>query len=182
MMTQLHRKWNPPAPFQPALLQHAKTGALLWSFFVILGVLLLTFAIYLSDYQFVSNRVELTGQASLHKHSVNFVSYNGITRAYSVNGNQVAAGGIFIRFPKWMSYIGLENYHKLITFRGNNENEYHYMEPPDSWVKENSDAVYGFLYRFRQTLSFLQLRYTESPYFSGSKRKIFVTHSGYIIQ
>jgi len=181
-MTQLHRKWNPPAPFQPELLRVAKTGVLLWSFFVLIGASILAFAVYLSHYQYVSNRVVLAGEASLHRNSVSFVSAEGANSNYPVNGNQAAAGGIFIRFPKWMSYIGLENYHKLITFRGNNENQYHYMDPPDSWVKANSDPVYGFLYQFRSTLSFLQLRYTESPYFSGSKRKIFLTHSGYIIQ
>lgn len=182
MFNQFRRKWNPPAPFQPELLHQAKVGATIWSFFAILGVLLVAFAWYLSHYQYLSTKVDLAGEATLRGGAVNFSSYNGSRNTYTVEGTQAAAGGVFIRFPKWMSYLGLENYHKLITFRGNGENEYHYREPPDSWVKENSDSFFALLYHFRKELSFLQPRYTESPYFAGSKRKIFVTHSGYIIR
>ncbi len=182
MFSQLQRKWNPPAPFQPELLRVAKRGASLWSAFVIIGIILLTFANYLSHFQFISTRVEAAGEATLRGGNVAFTKYDGTKHSYEVRGNQVAAGGIFLRFPKWMKYLGLENYHKVITFQGNGENEYHYKEPPDSWIKENSDPLYAFLYRYRKELDFIVIRYTESPYFAGVKRKIFVTHSGYIIQ
>jgi hypothetical protein len=182
VFSQLHRKRNPPQPFQPQLLHQAKIGVWVWSIFSILAISILLFAIYLTRFQYISTKVEPAGEASLRNGSIQFTGTDGIKRSFSVKGAQAAAGGIFIRFPSWMSYLGLENYHRLITFRGIGENEYHYKEPPDSWISENSDAVYGFLYRFRKELEFLRIRYTESPYFSGSKRKLFVTHSGYIIQ
>lgn len=182
MFSELHRKWNPPAPFQPAMLHRAKIGVWIWLIFSVLSGSILLFAIYLSRFQFVSSKVELAGEATMRNGVVDFTNYNGVKWSTPVKGRQVAAGGIFIRFPDWMSYLGLENYHKLVTFRGNAENEYHYREPPDNWIKQNSDWFYGFLYRYRKELDFLRLRYTESPYFSGTKRKLFVTHSGYIIQ
>jgi hypothetical protein len=182
MLSQLHRKRNPPAPFQPSLLHQAKIGVAVWSTIAIFGLLLLALAYYLSHFQFLSTKVDLLGEATLRSGTVHFTRYDGAKLTYGVEGTQAAAGGIFLRFPKWMSHLGLENYHRLITFRGNGENEYHYKEPPDSWIKENSDPFYSFLYSYRKYLEFLQLRYTESPYFTGSKRKIFVTHSGYIVQ
>lgn len=182
MFSQLHRKWNPPAPFQPVLLQSAKVGVWIWLFFSVLSASIFLLAIYLSHFQFVSSKVQLAGEATLRNGVVQYTNYDGSKRSFPVKGTRVASGGIFIRFPDWMSYLGLENYHKLLTFRGYGENEYHYKEPPDTWIKQNSDWFYGFLYRYRKELDFLRLRYTESPYFSGTKRKIFVTHSGYIVQ
>ncbi len=62
MFNQFRRKWNPPAPFQPELLHQAKVGATIWSFFAILGVLLVAFAWYLSHYQYLSTKVDRSGR------------------------------------------------------------------------------------------------------------------------
>lgn len=182
MFDQLKRKWNPPAPFQPQLLQYYKNASIFWSFFVLTGLILLVFALYLSRYQYVGEKVYPAGQASLHRGSVDFFNYDGTSRTYPVRGGEVAAGGIFLRFRPWMRFLGLQTYHKLITFRGNQENTYHYIKPAAAWLESYADRFYVFLYKNKEWIPLADPFYTESPYFAGSKRGLLVTHSGYIIQ
>jgi len=182
MFSQLRRKWNPPAPYQPQLLIYYKNASIFWFFVVLTGLVLFLFAIYLSRYQYVGDKVYPAGQATLHRNNVSFVSHNGVSNTYAVRGGEVAAGGIFLRFSPWMRILGLETYHRLITFRGNQENVYHYSKPTAVWLESYADWLYVFFYKNKKWFPFADPFYTESPYFAGGKRRLLVTHSGYIIQ
>ena len=178
---QLWRKWHPPSPFDPRLLTYYKNAAYWWGFLVLLGLLFFSLALYLARYQFLGRGVELAGTARVQGGSVFYVNYNGGKIVAHVKGPEVAAAGVFLRFPSWMRFLGLETYHKMITFRGNLENKYHYQKPEADFLAPYVDRFYFLLYKHRKDLGVVEPFYTESPYFSGNRR-IFVTHSGYIIQ
>lgn len=184
MFGQLRRKWKPPSPFDPRLLQHYKNAVYVWSVFLLLGLFLFFLSIYLTGYEYVGKKVELSGQMTRRGSQVEFVSSTGVQLSAQVRGNQIAAAGVFLKFPSWMKYIGLETYHRLITFRGNQETEFHYGEKPDAeWLKQYmSDRVFLLLYKYRDWPLLVEPSYTESVYFSGARNKVLVTREGYIIQ
>src|SRR5436309_9703819 len=90
LFDQLHRKWNPPAPYQPQLLVYFRNAVLWWSFVLLIALLLMAIAIYLSRYQYVGEGVEVAGTAVYHGDHVRFASYNGVQREYQIHGNQAA--------------------------------------------------------------------------------------------
>jgi hypothetical protein len=130
MFGQLRRKWK-IEPYDPRLLQYYKNAVWLWSFFFAVGCLMLTFAFYLTTYQFIGSKVEPAGQAVVSASRVEYLGSDGVRITASWKGNQVAAAGMFISFPRWMRYIGLENYHRMLTFRGNGEHDFHYGKIPE---------------------------------------------------
>lgn len=178
MFDQLRRKWNPPAPYQPALLVYFRNSVLWWCFVLLIGFAFLAVAIYLSHYQYVGEGVEVSGIAVHHAGAVRFTSYDGVEQQFQTRGGQIAAGGLFFRFPPWARFLGLATYHRLVTFRGNEENQYHYARPGVEFIQSYADPVYIFLYK-RQLLD---AHYTESVYFPTGKHQILVTHSGYIVR
>jgi hypothetical protein len=178
---QLWRKWHPPTPFDPRLLKYFKNAALWWFFWTLFGGLLVTFALYLCKYQYIGTSVELAGKIRRQGNTIRYANYDHTELTVTVQGGEAAAGGIFLRFPRWMRYLGLQNYHKLITFRGNQENKYHYSKPGPEWLETYADPLYIFIYKHQKGLN-LKAFYTESPYFSGITHRLYVTHSGYIIQ
>lgn len=184
MFGQLQRKWNPPSPFDPRLLQHYKNAVYLWSVLLFIGLMLFLFSFYLTSYEYVGAKVQLSGQATRRGNQVDFVSSTGAQMSAPVKGSQIAAAGIFLKFPSWMRYVGLENYHRLVTFRGNQETAYHYGEKPDAeWLRQYlKDPVFLFLYEHRDWPLLMEPSYTESVYFSGARNKVLVTREGYIIQ
>jgi hypothetical protein len=44
------------------------------------------------------------------------------------------------------------------------------------------DPVLLFLYKYRDSNPVVNVFYTESVYFSGTKKRVIVTNQGYIIQ
>ena len=98
-----------------------------------------------------------------------------------VQGHQAAMAGIIMRFPTWLRFAGLGNYHKAITFRGFNQNEYHYNTPPADWLQSYADGLFVFFYKNKSWLKTPEAIYVESPYFNPGKHQVFVTHSGYIV-
>jgi len=114
--------------------------------------------------------------------TIRYTNAAGNERTFSVAGPEAAAAGIFLRFSPSMDILGLRTYHRLITFRGNGENKYHYSSPGADWLAPYADWFYLFVYRNQKNLGVVEAFYTESPYFAGGKRTIFVTHSGYIVQ
>jgi hypothetical protein len=178
LFDQLHRKWNPPAPYQPQLLVYFRNAVLWWCFLLLFALAFMAAAIYLSRYQYVGEGVEVAGTAVHHGGHVEFTSYDGAQSEYQVHGGQVAAGGIFFRFPSWARFLGLRTYHHLVTFRGMVDNQYHYAKPKAEWIESYADRIYVFLYK----QEWLEAHYTESVYFPPGKHQILVTHSGYIVR
>jgi hypothetical protein len=178
MFDQLRRKWNPPAPYQPGLLVYYRNAVWFWSFVLLIAIAFMAVAFYLSRYQYIGGGVEPAGIAVRHGSTVRFTRYTGGEEKFTVHGSQIAAAGLFLRFPDWMRFVGLATYHRLITFRGMDQNEYHYAKPKADWIKPYADPIYVFLYKN----GWFNTYYTESVYFSGGKNRILVTHSGYIVQ
>ena len=179
---QLRKKWNPPAPYDPRLLRFDLNAAAFRSIFVVIGAVLFCLALYLSRYQYVGEKAIPAGETSYQKAEIVFRSMDGKQVAARVQGQKAAAAGIFLRFPKSFRYIGLGTYHKLITFRGFKDNQYHYNPPPAEWLDEHADWFFVFCYKNRKWLKIPEAVYAESPYFSpGKKHQIFVTRSGYIV-
>jgi hypothetical protein len=182
MYSQLRRKWHPPSPYDPTLLRFEKNAVLFWIPFVIVAALLLTFAVYLSGYRYVGVKAQPAGTI-VHKNGVvQYTDERGNQMNVKANGNRIAAGGIFLRFPKWANYVGLGTYEKIITFRNADQGKYHYQPPDAGWLANyGADKIFVFLYRYRAKWKFPESFYVESPYFMGGKRILFVTRSGYIV-
>lgn len=180
---QMRRKRRPGLPYQPALLRYNIHAAIFWLFPLFLGILLLWFAVYLSGYQYVGARVAKAGVASFHRGSVQYASTDGRQKlVMPVRGKTVAAAGVFLRFPTWLSYAGLGSYHKVISFRGFQDNRYHYIPPDADWLQSYCDPLYLFAYRNSDRAGLLNAFYAESPYFDAGKHEIYVTRSGYIVR
>lgn len=177
----LRLKWNPPAPYDPRLLRYDLNAAIFRFFFVLLGLILFLFALYLTRYQYLGDKATLGGQANFRNGRVEFVGVEGAALSVSVQGHQAAAGGVILRFPTWLRYAGLANYQKIVTFRGFNENQYHYNQPPADWLQAHTDSLFVFFYKNRKWLAVPEAMYVESPYFNPGKHQVFVTHSGYIV-
>ncbi len=182
MFSQLRRKWHPPSPYDPRLLRFEKNAVLFWIPFVILSGLLLTSAVYLAGYRYIGNKAQ-PGGTLVHKNGVlEYTDERGNSMNFKVTGSRLAAGGIFLRFPKWTNLIGLGTYDKVITFRSPEQAKYHYQPPDGDWLADiGADKIFVFLYKFREKWKFPETLYIESPYFSGGKRILFVTRSGYIV-
>ena len=182
MFSQLRRKWHPPSPYDPTLLRFEKNAVLFWIPFVILSGLLLTFAVYLAGYRYIGNKAQPAGTMVYKNGVLQYTDERGNSMNAKVNGNRFAAGGIFLRFPKWTNFIGLGTYDKVITFRNANQGKFHYQPPDHGWLADyGADKLFVFLYKFREKWKFPETLSIESPYFSGGKRKLFVTRSGYIV-
>ncbi|HSP07597.1 MAG TPA: hypothetical protein VLR94_10490, partial [Acidobacteriota bacterium] len=179
---QLQLKWHPPAPFDPRLLRWDLNAAMYRFVFVLLGLVLFLFALYLTRYEYLGDKASVGGQANFHSGKVDFVGIDGKTLSARVNGHQAAAAGIILRFPAWLRYAGLANYQRIVDFRGFNENQYHYNHPPADWLQRYADPLFVFFYKNNQWLGIPKAIYVESPYFSPGKHQIFVTHSGYIVE
>jgi hypothetical protein len=182
MYSQLRRKWHPPSPYDPRLLSFEKNAVLFWIPFVILSALLLTFAVYLSGYRYIGNKAQPAGTI-VTKHGVlEYTDERGKSMHVQISGNRIAAGGIFMRFPKWTNIVGLGTYEKIITFRNIDQGKYHYQPPDEGWLEDyGADKIFVFLYKYREKWKFPEAFYVESPYFMGGKRIVFVTRSGYIV-
>lgn len=178
---QLRLKWNPPAPYDPRLLRYEMNAAIFRSLFVLIGVALLLAALYLTRYQFVGDKTSPGGVATFGKGEVAYSNMAGDEWKVKVQGHQAAAGGIILRFPTWLRFAGIGNYFRIVTFRGFDENEYHYMPPPEDWLQQYADSMFLFIYKNRNWLKMPEALYVESPYFNPGKRRIFATHSGFII-
>lgn len=178
----LRKKWNPPAPYEPLLLGFKRRAFWLWLCLLIPALLLLGFAIYLTTYQWVGNKIEVAGEVtSFHHGAITFRDNRGQVTTYPVQGSKQAAAGLFLQFPSWMRYIGLATYHQLIGFRGPAEMDYRYQKAPPEYISRFGDPFFTFVYK-NQGWLFISARYEESPYFSGPGHRIIVTHSGYIVQ
>jgi hypothetical protein len=178
---QLQRKWHPPAPYDPRLLKYQRNAAIFWLFLLLPSALLLAFAIYLSSYQLLAKKAVIAGQAEFRGEKVTFTGYDGKVIAATVHGSRAAGAGIFLKFPDILGYLGLHSYHKIITFRGSSQFEYHYQAPDPKWVGNYVDVLFEALYTHRNWFQFLAPTYRESPYFASGKHRIFATHSGYIV-
>jgi hypothetical protein len=182
MYSQLRRKWHPPSPYDPTLLRFEKNAVLFWVPVVILAGLLLTFAVYLSGYRYIGLKAQPAGTIVYKNGTVQYSDDRGNSMNVKVSGGRFAAGGIFFRFPKWTNSIGLGTYEKIITFRSADQGKYHYQPPDAGWLADyGADKIFVFLYKFRDKWKFPETFYVESPYFSGGKRLLFVTRSGYIV-
>lgn len=182
MYSQLRRKWHPPSPYDPTLLRFEKNAVLFWIPFVILSALFLTCAVYLSGYRYIGVKAQPAGRIILKHGVVQYTDERGKTMNVQIRGNRIAAGGIFLRFPKWTNILGLGTYEKIITFRTADQSKYHYQPPDAGWLADyGADRIFVFLYKHRKKWKFPEPFYVESPYFSGGKRILFVTRSGYIV-
>jgi hypothetical protein len=182
---QYRRKRNPPAPYDPRLFQWYKNAVAFWSVLLFFGFLLLLLSCYLAGFEYVGKKVGVSGLVTRSGNQVEFIGTEGRRVEAKIKGPQTAAAGLFIRFPRWMRYLGLRAYHRLVTFRGNQQTEYHYGKKPSAeWMRSFvSDPVLIFLYKHRETLKpVLDVDYTESVYFSGNRKRLVVTPQGYIIQ
>ena len=182
---QYRRKRNPPAPYDPRLYQWYKNAVTFWSVMLFFGLLLLFISFYLAGFQYIGKKIGISGLVTRNGNHVEYIGSEGRRLEARVQGPQTAAAGVFIRFPNWMRYLGLRTYHRMATFRGNHQTEFHYGEKPSpQWLKSYvDDPVFLFLYKYRDTLSpAVNVFYTESVYFSGSKKRVIVTNHGYIIQ
>lgn len=178
---QLRLKWHPPAPYDPRLLRFDLNAAFFRLIFVATGAVLFALALYLSSYQYLEQKATPAGEAVFKKSRVEYRSENSQQLTVSVQGQRVAAAGILLRFPTFLRYVGLANYHQVITFRGFNQNEYHYKPPPPDWIQNHADSLFVFFYKNRDWLTIPEAIYVESPYFTQGRHEIFVTHSGYIV-
>lgn len=177
---EVHRKNNPPLPYDPRLLLMYRNGVILWGIPLVLTACLLALAFYLTRFQFLGSRAELLGEADVQHSSVIFHSTNyGDT--YRIRGSQAAASGLILRFPAWTEILGLKNYHRFLGFRGNQETDFRYYTPQPQALAPYVDPFLLFLYK-NQSWTHIQAKYQESSYFAGAHRKVFVTHSGYIIE
>jgi hypothetical protein len=182
MYAQLRRKWNPPYPYDPILLRFQRNAVLFWLPFVVITGLIVLAAFYLSNYRYVGDRASPAGSAIFKRGAVQYTDDRGRVLTVPWSGSRAAAGGIFLRFPKWIGFTGLGSYEKLITFRSIEQNQYHYQQPDDEWLANNgADRIFRFLHRNRKYCKFPEAVYVESPYFSGGKRTLFITRNGYII-
>jgi hypothetical protein len=182
---QYRRMKNPPAPYDPRLYKWYKNAVTFWSVLLFFGILLLLISFYLAGFQYIGKKVGISGLITRSGSTVNFVNAEGETVHATVHGPQTAAAGIFLRFPRWMDILGLRTYHRIVTFRGNQQTEFHYGKKPDaSWLRSYvHDPLLLFLYKYRDTFNpLINIFYTESVYFGGNKKRLIVTHSGYIIQ
>ena len=182
---QYRRKRNPPAPYDPRLYKWYKNAVTFWSVMLFFGLMLLVISFYLAGFQYIGKKVGISGLVTRTGNRVEFIGSEGRRVQSRVQGPQTAAAGLFIRFPNWMRALGLRTYHRMITFRGNHQTEFHYGEKPDpQWLKNYvNDPVLLFLYKHRDAINpALNVFYTESVYFSGSKKRVIVTNHGYIIQ
>jgi hypothetical protein len=182
MYATLRRKWNPPSPYDPTLLRFERNAVLFWLPFVIISALLVLTSFYLSSYRYVGDRASPAGSAVFKRGAVQYTDNRGQALTVPWRGSRAAAGGIFLRFPKWVGFTGLGTYEKLITFRSIEENQYHYQQPNDEWLAAHgADTIFRFLHRNRKFLKFPEAVYVESPYFSGPRRTLIITRNGYII-
>jgi hypothetical protein len=180
-LRELRRKWNPPAPYDAVLIRFYRTAFLFWLVCLVPSLLLLSFSVYLTRYQWIGTKVELAGEVD-YKHGVlELRSPAGRQQTFPVRGQKQAAAGILMQFPGWMRYLGLATYHQLVGFRSPEEQQFRYNKATPEYVDTISDRFFSFVYR-NQSWLFIQAKYTESPYFTGSGHKIFITHSGYIVQ
>lgn len=178
---QLQRKWNPPAPYDPRLLKYDRNAAVFWLIMLIPSGLLLALAFYLSNYQLLAKKAVIAGRAEWNGNIVRFIRYDGNVMTAPAKGNRVAAAGIFLKFPNILRYVGLRTYHRVITFRGSSEFQYHYMQPDPEWLENYVDPFFCSLYAHRTWFKAVEPAYRESPYFGHGKHRIFATHSGYIV-
>jgi hypothetical protein len=181
LLDQYRKRRNPPMPYQPLLLEYYRNATIFWFIFLIPVTLLLVLAIYLSQFQYLGARAEIAGTANFQGSTVLLTSYNGSQNQFHVKGDRAAAAGIFLKFPRSWSAVGLETYHKLITFRGSEETAFRYFQPSAESLKSDLDPFLCSLYAHRDWIQFVQISYAESPYFAHGKHRIFVTHSGYIV-
>jgi len=147
--------------------------------------LLLLTAFYLASFQLIGKKVGISGLVTRKGNQVAFLGTDGRRVEANVQGAQIAAAGIFLRFPNWMDIIGLHTYHRLITFRGMQENEFHYGKKPDAnWLRSYvNDPILLFLYKYQNGFRpLIDTFYTESVYFKGNRERLIVTPQGYIIQ
>ena len=182
---QYRRKRNPPAPYDPRLFRWYKNAVSFWSVMLVLGILLLLVSFYLASFEYVGKKVGISGMMIRTGNRVDFVGTERRQVQSVVQGPQTAAAGIFVRFPNWTNVLGLRTYHRLVTFRGNRQTEFHYGKKPDAeWLRTYlEDPILLFLYRYRDSIKpALNVFYTESVFFSGTKKRIIVTNQGYIIQ
>jgi hypothetical protein len=183
MFDQLRRKWNPPSPFDPTLLRIYRNAVWFWTPFVLLSAFLVIAAVYLSSYNYIDDRARTAGLAIFKRGALQYTDSRGKVTTVPWRSSRAAAGGIFLRFPKWSKAVGLGTYEKLIAFRSSEQNKYHYQQPDDAWLAEqNADLVFRFLHRNRKYWKFPEAVYMESPYFSGGQRTLFITRNGYIIK
>jgi len=182
MFGQLRRRWNPPAPYDPHILEYFRNAAVFWFCCLVPSLILLYFAFYLTKYQYLGAHTENGGIAQLKKGTVFYMDQNLKEQSYPVKGNQAAAAGLFLKFPDWAQYIGLGTYHQLVSFRGNEENELHYQKIDPEDLDPYADPFFMFIFK-NQKYMVIQALYMESPYFpAGAKHKILVTRNGYIIE
>lgn len=182
---QYRRKRNPPAPYDPRLYQWYKNAVTFWSVLLFFGFLFLLISFYLAGFEYIGKRVGVSGVVTRTGNRVDFVDADGRRVQAQVQGPQTAAAGVFVRFPNWMRAIGLRTYHRMVTFRGNRQNEFHYGKKPDAqWLRTYvDDPVLLFLYKYQNALRpAINIFYTESVYFAGNKKHVIVTNQGYIIQ
>lgn len=178
---QLRRKWNPPAPYDPRLLKYDRNATLFWLIMLIPSGMLLALAFYLSSYQLLAGKAVIAGRAEWNGNIVRFIRYDGNVMTSPVKGSRAAAAGIFLKFPNILRFLGLRTYHRVITFRGSSEFQYHYMPPDPEWLENYVDPFFCSLYAHRKRLKVVDPTYRESPYFGPGKHQIFATHSGYIV-
>src|SRR5262245_14711266 len=142
MWRQLQRKWHPPAPYDPHLLQYTRNAFLFWLVLLIPAAILLYFALFLTKYQYIGLHTEPAGVAQLKKGVVRFVGQNLQDGDYPIRGTQAAAAGVLMKFPPWTRYIGLGSYHQLIGFHGNQDNELRYLKPPPEALEPYVDGFF----------------------------------------
>jgi hypothetical protein len=182
MMRQLRRKWNPPAPFDPHLLTYLRNAFLFWVILLIPAAVLLSFAFFLTKYQYIGLHTEPVGIAQLKKGVVHFTGNNMVECSYQIKGSRAAAAGVVMNFPRWTRFIGLGSYHQLIGFHGNQDNELRYFKPKPDALEPYVDGFFLFLYK-HQKWSVIKTQYLESPYFgAGEKHRILITPNGYIVE
>jgi hypothetical protein len=182
---QYQKKRNPPAPYDPRLYQWYKNATVFWSVVLFFVLFLLVVSIYLAGFEMIGKKVGVSGLVTRTGKRVEFLGSDGHRVYAEVSGPQMAAAGIFIRFPRWMDILGLRTYHRLLTFRSIQQNEWHYgKKPPADWLQTYvDDPVLLFLYKYRNALDpLINISYNESVYFKGSKEHLIVTPEGYIIQ
>lgn len=179
--SQLRRKWHPPAPFDPHMLRYQINGVKFWTPLIVITGILLAFAFYLSQFQYVAEKAQPGGNISFKRGSIAYIDIKGNSSIHELRGSRAAAGGLFLRFPKWMKVLGLQNYHKVVTFRRMEDREYHYNQPSPDWLAGYADPIFLFFFKNRSWLKIPEAAYIESPYFSGGSRKLFVTRAGYIV-
>jgi|GEM_PF-4444087 len=182
---QYQKKKHPPAPYDPRLYQWYKNAVTFWSVMLVFALFLFLTSIYLAGFQYIDKKVGISGLVTRKGNHVEFVGTDGRRVEARAQGVQIAAAGIFLRFPKWMDIIGLRSYHRIVTFRGMQDNEFHYGKKPDSnWLRTYvNDPILLFLYKYQNGIRpVINISYTESVYFKGNKERLIVTPQGYIIQ